>query len=1066
MPTQQQQIDYGNSANDGQGDPLRTAFIKTDDNFDAIWAAGPVGSNVTIVNTTIATVNTNGNLILRPNGIGVVQANSHVVPNTGNLRDLGSSSQRWRNLYVQTLYSQNQSVTGDTTFAGNVTVAGNLTVEGDTIQVGNIITDTLRIQLANTAANAAQADGAGITVGAADDLATLLFDAVNSTWDTNIGIAVGGPISGTSIAVSDATVYGNVAALEGNFTGNVSANYFVGNGSQLTGITVVGGSNTQVQFNDNGVLAGASGFTYNKVTGNVNIDGFEIGGQTISGTTANANITIHPDGSGVLFITGAANALVHVQGDLPDTQNRIRIENYGNSGAIIGGGEFQGQWTRGTPGSPQATLTDDKLAQFGGRGYNGTSYSGRSTGWISIDAADNWTASNQGTHISFWTTNIGSVVPLETMRLGANGNLVLYTGNLTLVSGKARFVQGGIDVAGNVVPISNNVSSLGSATNQWAELWVANSTIYLGGVPLGMSAGNVLTVGGEPLLRNDSNTSITTTGNITADYFIGNGSQLTNLPTSYANLIENGDSNVAISLPNGNVSVSANSATWNFDNTGNLGLPGGGIVYGNPYTPSGAPGNTITLQPAGSGVITDQRLLIYPTAADGDHIHIASGNLYQTELFLGSDNLYVKLANTGNIVINSNDNAGNTAQWTFDTTGNLTIPGTMIVTTGITGSGASPAPSLSGFDSLSAISANLSGNVTANYFIGDGSQLTGLPPGYTDSDVANLLASFGSNSISTTGNIDSGNITATYIYGDTTEANVFQGGSANISGNVVAGNFVGSGANVDIIAGSYDWTFVNDGNLLLPGNTFAVKYANGTAVSLGGGSSYGNANVADFLDSLGSNAIVTTGNITGGNINATANVIGSGYARFAGTFDESQASTAGLYLGYAGGTPRMMFGTGNTNQTLEIDNDGGILRFYKPGTTLATLTNTGDFSVTGNISGNTAGFAIGYRDIPQVTFSANATAALTDAGKHYYSTTAGNLALTLPDNSNVAFATGTALTIVVNAAGNVLVNQGTGVTLYQAGSSTTGNRVVGAYGMATVMKVAANTWVINGTGVY
>ena len=66
----------------------------------------------------------------------------------------------------------------------------------------------------------------------------------------------------------------------------------------------------------------------------------------------------------------------------------------------------------------------------------------------------------------------------------------------------------------------------------------------------------------------------------------------------------------------------------------------------------------------------------------------------------------------------------------------------------------------------------------------------------------------------------------------------------------------------------------------------------------------------------------------------------------------------------------------------------------------------------------------------------------------------------------MAFATGTALTIVVNAAGNVLVNQGTGVTLYQAGSSTTGNRVVGAYGMATVMKVAANTWVINGTGVY
>ena len=66
----------------------------------------------------------------------------------------------------------------------------------------------------------------------------------------------------------------------------------------------------------------------------------------------------------------------------------------------------------------------------------------------------------------------------------------------------------------------------------------------------------------------------------------------------------------------------------------------------------------------------------------------------------------------------------------------------------------------------------------------------------------------------------------------------------------------------------------------------------------------------------------------------------------------------------------------------------------------------------------------------------------------------------------MAFPTGATLTLVVNAAGNVLVNQGTGVSLYQAGSSTTGNRIVGAYGLATVMKVAANTWVISGTGVY
>ena len=41
------------------------------------------------------------------------------------------------------------------------------------------------------------------------------------------------------------------------------------------------------------------------------------------------------------------------------------------------------------------------------------------------------------------------------------------------------------------------------------------------------------------------------------------------------------------------------------------------------------------------------------------------------------------------------------------------------------------------------------GNITASYFIGDGSQLTGLPDGYTDSDVDTVLA----------GNITVGNVT-------------------------------------------------------------------------------------------------------------------------------------------------------------------------------------------------------------------------------------------------------------------------------------------------------------------
>jgi len=50
------------------------------------------------------------------------------------------------------------------------------------------------------------------------------------------------------------------------------------------------------------------------------------------------------------------------------------------------------------------------------------------------------------------------------------------------------------------------------------------------------------------------------------------------------------------------------------------------------------------------------------------------------------------------------------------------------------------------------------GNVTGNYFLGNGSLLTGLVTSYDDSNVVNLLANFGSNNISTTGNITAGNV--------------------------------------------------------------------------------------------------------------------------------------------------------------------------------------------------------------------------------------------------------------------------------------------------------------------
>jgi len=164
-------IDTGAAANDGTGDPLRTAFTETNTNFTAIFTAGPVDSNVRITNNTILTLNTNGNLVLAPNGVGKVVANVDIVPNTANIRNLGSGSNRWNTVYTQYL-----NATETTILSGDVTVGGNLTVTGDSIELGNIITDALTIQLGNTASTPALANGAGVTVGSNDDIATILYN--------------------------------------------------------------------------------------------------------------------------------------------------------------------------------------------------------------------------------------------------------------------------------------------------------------------------------------------------------------------------------------------------------------------------------------------------------------------------------------------------------------------------------------------------------------------------------------------------------------------------------------------------------------------------------------------------------------------------------------------------------------------------------------------------------------------------------------------------------------------------------------------------------------------------
>ena len=124
------------------GEPLNQAFNQINVNFDQLFAAGPVLSNIQITDNTIRTLDTNGNLVLAPNGIGNVVSNVSIIPNTANIRNLGSPTARWATVYAQYL-----DIGGNINFA-NVTLTGNLRAQNITananIAAGNVNTSNIQ----------------------------------------------------------------------------------------------------------------------------------------------------------------------------------------------------------------------------------------------------------------------------------------------------------------------------------------------------------------------------------------------------------------------------------------------------------------------------------------------------------------------------------------------------------------------------------------------------------------------------------------------------------------------------------------------------------------------------------------------------------------------------------------------------------------------------------------------------------------------------------------------------------------------------------------------------------
>jgi hypothetical protein len=246
------------------------------------------------------------------------------------------------------------------------------------------------------------------------------------------------------------------------------------------------------------------------------------------------------------------------------------------------------------------------------------------------------------------------------------------------------------------------------------------------------------------------------------------------------------------------------------------------------------------------------------------------------------------------------------------------------------------------------------GNIRGSYILGNGSQLTGLPATYTNSNVTALLSNFGSNSISSTGNITSANVNGGSIY---SAGNVNASQQISATGNITTtGYFLGS------FIGNMVATISN-----LPGPSGAVIYNNGSGNAAGtAGLVFDNSgpNVLTVLGSYSATSNVIAGNVlTGGLISATGNITGdnviggnlytAGVVSATGNVRGGNLNTVGLVTATGnviGGnilTGGLISATGNiTGGNLSIGSQINI------GGNMSALGYTGtSVSVSGNVSG-------------------------------------------------------------------------------------------------------------------
>jgi hypothetical protein len=571
----QQIINTGTGPNAQDGDSLYVAFTKINDNFNSIWAQGPVDSNISIANNSVISTDVNGNIVLTPNGIGYVRLDNNTIPGANNTYFLGDTTRRWRGIYAGSaginttgnLYAGNLIIEGNTEFDGNISFTGSVDVAGDFNTNGNITGNgSLTIPGNITAGPGMFYGDVGIT-GNLQVAGNIVYIDVEELRIEDPIIELGGGPNGTPLTNPD------------GYSRGLQLDYFnvAANTQQIgfTGLAAPDYTTYQFLINATNTANTYTGTPANLYFGNADVTGqVNVAGNVNSGAAVNANLV---------------NATTFTGNEASITGN-IYSGNIINEGIITSVGNI-------------VSTSNVAGAYILGNGYflTGviTSVSNISNGTSRVDiptmGSDILVDVNGTTNVAVFTSsglNVNGVV-------SAAGNVVANNFSGNTISIATNITGGNISTTGRIIA-GTHLSAIGNVSGTYfigngALLTGIDTTLISNGasnVKVESANGNVtINVAGNNIATYDA----------TGEFVTGVISATGTISGSY--LYSSGELSAAGNIVGNNLNVTnVVSAAGN--------VYGGNVVTGTLTTTAGnlnvtAPGNVL-LQPTGNVVLFDR----------------------------------------------------------------------------------------------------------------------------------------------------------------------------------------------------------------------------------------------------------------------------------------------------------------------------------------------------------------------------------------------------------------------------------------------------------------------------